>query len=130
MIFPPSPLEDFMSDVLDLVIIDSLKQIQKEGFCERLVELFETNTSGIAREMGEAIEQGDPALLAEKAHSLCSASSSVGAQRVWALARELEALGVAGNTEGTRELYTHLLQQLRFGQEALKRTLLGSKAIP
>ncbi|MED5463893.1 MAG: Hpt domain-containing protein [Myxococcota bacterium] len=116
-----------MSDILDLVIIDSLKQIKKEGFCERLVELFETNTAGLAREMGEAIERGDPALLAEKAHSLCSASSSVGALRVSSLARELEALGSAGNTEGTYELYTTLLQQLSLGQEVLKTTLLGTQ---
>lgn len=113
-----------MSDVLDLVVIDSLKQIEKEGFCERIVQLFETNSSGIAREMGQAIEQGDPALLAEKAHSLCSASSSVGAVRVAALAHELEVLGTAGDTAGTRELYAHLMRQLQLGQEALKRTLL------
>mgnify|MGYP000022817134 CR=1 FL=1 len=112
-----------MADILDMGILGSLQAIKKEGFFEKLVNLFATDSARIASLVGEAIESGDPSKLEEVSHSLKSASSSIGAVHVSALAHELEMLGSGGSTEGAPELYQRLEQELAAARDALRALL-------
>jgi len=108
-----------MADVLDMDIIGPLKSIKKEGFFEKLVNLFNTDSARIASLVGEAIESSDPSKLEEVSHSMKSASSSIGAVHVSALAHELEMLGCGGSTEGAPELFQKLEVELTSARQAL-----------
>ena len=112
-----------MADVLDKGIIGPLQAIKKEGFFEKLVNLFDVDSARIAGLVGEAIEGGDCSKLEEASHSLKSASSSIGAVHVSALAHELEMLGAGGTTDGASEIYDRLEQELTSARDALKGLL-------
>jgi len=112
-----------MAEVLDMAIIGPLKSIKKEGFFEKLVNLFDTDSARIAGLVAEAIEGQNFSKLEEASHSLKSASSSIGAVNVSALAHELEMLGAGGSTDGAPELYQRLEQELVSARDALRGLL-------
>ena len=109
-----------MNTVLDMAVIGSLREITKPDFFEKLVELFEIDASQTVTEIKMALDAEDAILLAEKAHSLKSSSSSIGAVAVSALADKLEILGLSGTTKGGSDLFSELETQILCARQALK----------
>ena len=112
-----------MSAALDMYILGPLKKIKKEGFFEKLVTIFDEDSRRIYAEISEAVAAGESSKLEEAAHSLKSASSTIGATAVSSLAHELELLGAGGTTSGASEVLKQLENELTQARDALKSLL-------
>ncbi|MCI5065158.1 Hpt domain-containing protein [bacterium] len=79
----------------------------KELFFE-LVEMFFGDYDTVLVGIREAIEEGEPRHLEERAHSVKSALGNIGAMKAFYDALALEKLGRSGSVEGGAELLAAL----------------------
>jgi len=115
-----------MESVLDETIVASLLMVKREGFQARLVRLFESNTGDLLKDIEEALRTHNQKLLETSAHSLSSAASSVGAQRVSGLAQQLEEIGRSGAWSLSDGRLVNLRDEICHAVEALELLFLGS----
>ncbi len=90
-----------------------------------VVEAYLVSSDELERELCDAVGTRDPERLARAAHKLKSSSAQIGAERLSALCKELEALGRAGLTEGSESLVADVGQELQQVQEALAAERFG-----
>lgn len=113
-----------MSDeTLDMSIVDVLQRIKKVGFFPNLVDVFEEDSKRLLAEIKANVETGNTKALEEAAHSLKSASSSIGAPRVAEIASGLEELGESGTVDGGAEKWDELSQRLTVAHAAFRELL-------
>lgn len=112
------------NDTLDMTIVAVLQRIKKPGFFENLVGVYEEDSKRLLNEIKQSIENSDTRSLEETAHSLKSASSSIGAPEVARLASTLEDLGENGTVQGASELWVELSERLLTSHDALKGLLI------
>lgn len=89
--------------ILDEDVLDELRS-SVEGDRSFVVELIEAYVADGATHVAEvetAVADGDAGSLVRPAHTLKSSSATVGAQRLAALARDLEVAGRSGNLEAS-----------------------------
>ena len=116
-----------MSDeTLDMSIVGVLQRIKKPGFFPNLVNVFEEDSKRILGLIKDSIDSGDTKALEESAHSLKSASSSIGAAQVAEVASALEKMGESGSVDGASEQWEELSKRLAVSHEALKALLTES----
>jgi HPt (histidine-containing phosphotransfer) domain-containing protein len=114
-----------MSDeTLDMSIVAVLQRIKKVGFFPNLVDVFEEDSKRLLGVIKENIEAGETKALEESAHSLKSASSSIGAARVAEIASDLEQLGESGTVDGAAEKWSELNQRLTVAHKAFRDLLV------
>jgi HPt (histidine-containing phosphotransfer) domain-containing protein len=110
-----------MSDeTLDMSIVGVLQRIKKPGFFPNLINVYEEDSKRILDVIKSSIDGGDAKALEESAHSLKSASSSIGAARVAEVASALEKMGESGSFDGAAEQWEELSKRLLVSHEALK----------
>jgi len=110
--------------VIDQGPLDAIRALQQPGnesLLDTILELYLDQSVELAARIGRAVADSCANDLREAAHSLKSSSANVGAMLVYELARELEAVGRGGNTEGAAELCSRL--ELAVGDA---NTALGS----
>ena len=113
-----------MSDeTLDMSIVAVLQRIKKPGFFSNLVTVFEEDSTRLLGAIKASIDAADGKALEESAHSLKSASSSIGAARVAEVASDLEKMGESGTFDGASEQWDELGKRLTVSYEALKALL-------
>ena len=91
---PPPPAGPAPPGCLDAGVLDSLRALQPAGgasLVERVVAAYLEHTPSQLAEARAALLRGDTAVLRRAAHTLKSSSANVGALRLSALCRELEA---------------------------------------
>ncbi len=116
-----------MSDeTLDMSIVGVLQRIKKPGFFPNLVDVFEEDSKRLLGVIKASIDSADAKALEESAHSLKSASSSIGAARVAEVASALEKMGESGTLDGASEEWDELSKRLVVSHEALKALLAES----
>jgi CheY-like chemotaxis protein len=116
---------------LDLARLDMLRDLEPgdTSYLERVTGRFEETTAAAAEDLRAAVEAGDAAALRAHAHKLAGGAANLGALEVATLARELEALGDAGTTDGAEPLLPRLcaaLDRARAGVRAYRERWLTS----
>jgi HPt (histidine-containing phosphotransfer) domain-containing protein len=94
-----SPTAALDADVLDMAVIERIRQMQRRGAVDllpRLRTMFIDSSSSLVDSIEAALGSGDGEGLRRAAHTLKSASGSLGAARLSARCADLEALGRAG----------------------------------
>lgn len=116
-----------MSDeTLDMSIVGVLQRIKKEGFFPHLVDVFEEDSKRLLEVIKSSIDSSDTKALEESAHSLKSASSSIGAPRVAEIASALEKLGESRSVDGAAAQWEELSRRLTVSHEAFRNLLSAS----
>ena len=113
---------------LDASVLDRLRELEKTGapaLLARAIDAYLASSSRLVRALRDAIAAGDPSAMARAAHPLKSSSGQVGAKRLAALCKELEARGRAGSLEGATELTAQIAAELESVHEDLATERLG-----
>lgn len=89
--------------ILDEDVLDELRASVEgdRSFVVELIEAFLADGATHVTEVATAVSDGDAGSLVRPAHTLKSSSATVGAQRLAALARELEVAGRSGSLEAS-----------------------------
>ena len=98
-------------DALDLRVLDSLKALRRPGrpdVVEKILRAFLSSSAGLVTTMREAVSRADATALGRAAHNLKSSSANVGALKLSAYCRDLEALGRAQTLAKTTEVLAEL----------------------
>jgi CheY-like chemotaxis protein/HPt (histidine-containing phosphotransfer) domain-containing protein len=114
--------------VLDAATLDGLRALQSDSgsdFLSRAIDAFLESSNVLAREIHDANETGDSAAMASAAHTLKSSSAQLGAARLSALCKEVEARGLARSSEEIADLLREFDAELELAQEALAAEQLG-----
>jgi CheY-like chemotaxis protein/HPt (histidine-containing phosphotransfer) domain-containing protein len=114
--------------VLDAAALDDLRALQSDSgsdFLSRIIDTFLENSNVLAREIRDANETGNSASMARAAHALKSSSAQLGAGRLSALCKEIEARGRAQSSDGIADLIQEFDAELELAQEALAAEQLG-----
>ena len=108
--------------VLDPAALDELRRLEQEGdpdLVSQVVEAYLKSSSQLLDRLREAEADTDPAAIARAAHTLKSSSAQVGAHRLSALCKKLEAHGRAGRMNDTLERVEEIEAELMAVQTAL-----------
>ena len=97
--------------VIDRATYGELKDLMGADFVKELTDTFIAETTELVAQLQQALAASDVATFVRTAHSIKSASASLGALLLSQLARELEMEGKANALEGVRskvdQLVTH-----------------------
>ncbi len=117
----PSP--DVISGVLDADRIMVLEELVKDGtsFFERTAASFMGRVGDQLLAIRAAVDRSNANSLLTSAHQLKGSALNLGLPRVAAAAARLEALGIAGHTEGSGGLLDELTAEVEVAVSALQR---------
>ena len=104
--------DDASVSILDLSVMEQLLSLDDGAFglLEEMLFLYKDDTPGRFTAMEQALAASDMTELADVAHAVKGAASTMGASRVRAIAAEMEAGGRQGKCEQDPGL---LLEQLK-----------------
>jgi CheY-like chemotaxis protein/HPt (histidine-containing phosphotransfer) domain-containing protein len=125
-----SSLRTISESVLDTATLDGLRALQSDtgsNFLSRAIDAFLESSNVLAREIRDANETGDSAAIARAAHTLKSSSAQLGAVKLSALCKEIEARGRARSSDGIADLVREFDAELELAQEALAAEQLGGR---
>jgi CheY-like chemotaxis protein/HPt (histidine-containing phosphotransfer) domain-containing protein len=91
--------------VLDMEAVARIRALQRPGAADvlaKIVHLYIDHSPGIVAAIRQSVKDADAASLRSSAHSLKSSSANVGAARVTAICRRLEAMGRDGQLAGAQ----------------------------
>jgi two-component system sensor histidine kinase/response regulator len=108
---PGATLEDNAEPVLQQKPLDNIRSMQQPGspsILNRIITIFLQESPNLLASIQQAVSEKDSTSLLEAAHSLKSSSANLGAVKLSAISRELEALGKADNIVLAGELLDKL----------------------
>ena len=115
---------------LEQKVLDDLRALESEtgaDLLNQVIGAYLGSSGELARALREGVEAGDAAAMARAAHTLKSSSAQVGARKLAALCKEMEARGRAGDLEDAATLCAELESELETVQEALAAEQLGAR---
>jgi CheY-like chemotaxis protein/signal transduction histidine kinase len=118
-----SPAEQLMH--LNTRTVEELRELMQEKF-EAIIQTYMRDTPIRFKTMRDAITASDAEQLYRAAHSLKSASASLGANGLSELARQLELMGREEDLKDARDLFNESLREYGIVRQALKKYLPGS----
>jgi HPt (histidine-containing phosphotransfer) domain-containing protein len=98
-------------DVLDGRILEQIRQLQRPGepdLLRRVIDTFLDNADGMIETLRDEIAARDAEGVRRAAHALKSSAANVGAARLSAVFKEIEARGRVGDLGGIEELAARL----------------------
>ena len=109
----PAPTTEIApaEDALDLRVLESLKAMRRPGrpdVVEKILRAFLHSSAALVTTMRDAVSRADATALGRAAHNLKSSSANVGALKLSAYCRDLEALGRAQTLAKTNEVLAEL----------------------
>ncbi len=113
---------------LDPNVVASLKELggtDDPGLFADLVETFLADTPERVRAIETAVRNADAEGLMKAAHGLKSSAANLGATRLSALCRELEAAGRGGALEGVDRMTVRLIKEYTAAEQALRQACTG-----
>ncbi|PVG81989.1 hybrid sensor histidine kinase/response regulator [Nocardioides gansuensis] len=115
--------------VLDPDRIEMLDELVKDGisFFERTAASFMANAADHLAAIRAALDQGDATSLVASAHRLKGSALNLGLPRVADSAAELEALGDAGQIQGSGQILARLTHEVEAAVAALRDRTNGSR---
>jgi PAS domain S-box-containing protein len=103
----PASQPDSDEPLLDPTVLAGIRQLQRPGredVVARVIQVYATEAPRLLVRLHEALDHADAEEVRRAAHSLKSCSASVGAVRVAALCKEVEARGRAQNLAGVEAM--------------------------
>jgi CheY-like chemotaxis protein/HAMP domain-containing protein len=100
---------------------------QGDEFVPRVVDKYLSASAGLLAALRDAVAAADPKAVAAAAHTLKSSSAQIGAVRLSALCKELEALGRSGSVEGAPELFDEIAGEYESICERLAAERFGAR---
>jgi CheY-like chemotaxis protein len=113
---------------LDANILECIRQLQQSGAPDllgKVIQAYLTETPKLLDRLLAAFHQADADTARHVAHSLKSSSANVGAVRLAALCKELEAVAKTGSLAGCDPMFSKLSQEVQVVQQALQAELQG-----
>jgi CheY-like chemotaxis protein/signal transduction histidine kinase/HPt (histidine-containing phosphotransfer) domain-containing protein len=107
---------------VDKAVLVELREIMEDAFAE-LIQTYLRDTPTRLVAIRDAIDKTDADALRDAAHTMKSSSANLGAMPLSALAKELEALGRSGTTEGAAELFRSAAAEYTRVKQALEASL-------
>jgi HPt (histidine-containing phosphotransfer) domain-containing protein len=98
---------------IDHEILDDLRHLGDASVLHDLVSTYRLEVGRLFRDLDQALDAPDVALVASAAHSISSCSASIGATSLSAAARSIEHLARTGNLDGWEPLMTKALGDWR-----------------
>jgi len=95
--------------------LDAIRQLPGPNgavLVQKVIDAYLTDTPPRIAQLRAAVDAGDAEALRKSAHALKSSGANVGAERLSALFRELEALGRNATVDGAETLLTDLDEEL------------------
>lgn len=120
---PETPLDakpDTEEDILDLSVIESLRELGGSELVVELVEIFLDDLPPRIAALREALEEGDAEAVARCAHTLRGSCANMGALRMNQLASELEGAGGSGDLSKVLPLLEQLEEETEHVRVALE----------
>jgi two-component system, sensor histidine kinase and response regulator len=127
-LIPNAPEASAAVDSLDLSVVDRWRRLAAETDAQlvgQLCESFRDDTARRLVDLREAADSADPERLRQVAHAVKGASANLGAVRMAALSRRLEALGEQRCVEGALPLIEELEQEFTKAGVLLTARLQG-----
>ncbi|HRY19155.1 MAG TPA: response regulator [Candidatus Competibacteraceae bacterium] len=117
-------------EVLDLAVLENIRKLQQNGspgLMERLINLYQSNTSTLLEQLRIAADSGEREELRTAAHTLKSSSANVGAIQMQALSKDLEMMARAGAVPDATNYVAAIEQEFARVQVALQEQLTKYK---
>jgi len=118
-----SPLSHDMQAVLDSQVLNQLRDEIGSSF-HKMVQVYLEDAPLQLQLIRRAMQAANTLQLRELAHSLKGASRNLGAEKLAALAKQLEEQAHQGNVPDVEETMKHLLQSYEPVQQALQHELM------
>lgn len=115
--------------VLDEEALGEIRALDPQGtrnVLVRVIRVYLEEAPVLLRSLLGEVERADPVRLWQAAHALKTASANLGAARLAAACRELEALGRSGRADGATELAAGATAAFDEAQRALSALLPGA----
>ena len=110
----PARLGEYASlDVLDMSVMEQLLSLDDGAFglLEEMLALYDEDTPDRIVAMEATLASGDMADMADVAHAIKGAASTMGAPRVRAIAATMEGAGRSGKWDGDPHMLMGLLKE-------------------
>jgi PAS domain S-box-containing protein len=108
---------------LDSSVLDGLRGLERSGapgLLDRVIRTYLEDARTRLAALGAAVDKGDAEEVRQVAHALKSASGNVGASILAEMFRNLEAMGRAGTTEGSRAALDAVVKEFDRVRRALR----------
>ena len=119
----PAPPSDPVIDEAALEEVLELDRMSGGGVFDKVIRIYLGEAPVILQDLGVGVRDREAERIFKAAHSLKSASLNVGAARLAALCRGLEALGRSGTTDGAEALLSEIDQAYAAAKDALEARL-------
>ena len=119
----PAPEKDDADGLLDSAALKQIRALQRPGgpnILHKVITSYLQDSSQLIETIRGAIARDDPPTLHRAAHSLKSASATVGAKSLAGLCKDLEAIGRARTTDNAAVLLPALEREYRQVETALR----------
>lgn len=114
------------ASAIDRATLDAIRTLQQPGapdLVHRMITVYLDDSEKKLQELRRVVRASQAPLIREVAHSLKSASATVGATALAALLKELEMLGRAQTLEGAPTLLDRIEQEYESARTELKREM-------
>src|SRR5271166_644776 len=110
------PVMPSADEPIDYKVLDSLRQLQKEGrpdVVQEMINLFFKAAADLLKDLKEGTVNGDAALLHHASHALKSVSANMGAVILSSRCGELEVMAQAGIVSGAEGMVSAIIEAYR-----------------
>jgi HPt (histidine-containing phosphotransfer) domain-containing protein len=114
-----------MEPAINMEALQELKSLMGDSLKDILQTFLDYMPSQI-EDLLTSIQEEDANMVFQLAHKMKSSSSSIGAMGLARKAEQIELIGRAGKTEGTRDAYNELLKLYKDVEAVLKQELDSS----
>jgi len=118
---------------LDQSALDNLRELDPDGSSgvyAQIIQTYLSDAASLVAQIKAAVAANDAASLTRHAHTLKSTSLSLGATRVSAVARELEAAAKSGSTSACPLFLTALIAEHTAAVKELEAEYAAAKRTP
>ncbi|GAB4477825.1 MAG: hypothetical protein OHK0044_24410 [Burkholderiaceae bacterium] len=126
-----APRQDGDRDVLDMTVIERIRDMERRGaarLLERLIETYLATAAKLVADTERALAHEDAAALRLALHTLKSSSANLGATRLARRCAEMEALARAGRVTAARQDWPAVRDEYRCVVRALQALAHGEPA--
>lgn len=97
-----------MGNLVDVSVIEELKELGDQEFLNELIDLFSGQSEELVKNINTAVTSQDQSLLVQAAHKFKGSCLNLGAKPLGELCKELELKGKNADFSGTDELAAKL----------------------
>ena len=119
-------LADEVSDVIEMTILDALREIQQPGqndLISRVIQIYLQDSPTHIQSIVQGLQDNDAAAILRATHSMKSISAHVGAMKLSELCKDLEHITKTGITPESEKLSVKIQKEFKRVVKALNKIL-------